>query len=140
MKLSEDAKMRADALLSKSTYEIAVWGEDDQRRIRTLRTRSNPQFNLMAQHYEERIRRAFKALINAYIEGYRMDELLIDDEDKDEIINEIRTMIDSQHHHVTNSVVASRDFLHHIRARKFPTWMKSYVCDFKGYLVKPPLN
>src|ERR1044071_5344191 len=79
MKLSEDAKMRADALLSKSTYEIAVWGEDDQRRIRTLRTQSNPQFNLMAQHYEERIRRAFKALINAYVEGYRMDESLIDD-------------------------------------------------------------
>jgi hypothetical protein len=120
MKLSEEAKMRADALLSKSTYEIAVWIEEDQRRVRLLRTQSNPQFNLMAQHYEERIRRAFKGLINAYIEGYRLDESLIDDEDKDEIINEIRSMIDSQHHHVTNSVVASRDFAHPYTGEKIP--------------------
>ncbi len=134
MKLSEEAKMRADALLSKATYEIAVWGEEDQQRIRTLRTPSNPQLNLMAKHYEERIRRAFKALINAYVEGYRVDESLIDDEDKDEIINEIRTMIDSQHHHVTNSVIASRDFLNPYTGEKVPGLDEELRMRFRNLL------
>ena len=134
MKLSEDAKMRADALLSKSTYEIAVWGEEDQRRIRTLRTQSNPQFNLVAKHYEERIRRAFMALIDAYVEGFRMDGSLIDDEDKDEIINEIRTMINSQHHHVSNSVVANRDFLHPYTGEKIPNMDEELRLRFQRLL------
>lgn len=134
MKLSEEAKMRADALLSKSTYEIALWIEEDQSRIRGLRTPSNPQLNLMAQHYEERIRRGFKALINAYVEGYRIDESLIDDEDKDEIINEIRTMIDSQHHQVTNSVVASRDFLNPYTGEKVPGLDEELGMRFRNLL------
>lgn len=126
MKLSEDAKRHADGLISKATYEIAVWAEEDQRRIREFRTQSDPKFNLMTQHYEERIRRAFRGLLNAYLEGYRMDEALIDDEDKDEIIGEIRRMINSQHHHVTNSAVASRDFSHPHTGEKIPN-MDSYL-------------
>lgn len=126
MKLSEDAKRHADGLLSKSTYEIAVWLDEDQRRIRALRTQSDPKFNLMTQHYEERIRRAYKGLINAYVEGYRMDEALMDEEDKDEIIEEIRRMINSQHHHVTNSVIASRDFCHPHTGEKIPN-MDAYL-------------
>ena len=120
MKLSEDAKRHTDGLLSKATYDIAVWGEEDQRQIRALRTTSNPQFNLMAQHYEERIRRAFKGILNSYVEGYRMDEALMDEEDKDELIEVIRKMINSQHHHVTNSVIASKDFRHPYTGEKIP--------------------
>jgi transcriptional regulator of met regulon len=126
MKLSEDAKKWADAVLHKSTYEIAVWGEEDQRRIRALRTKSDPKFALMRQHYEERIRRAFKGLINAYVEGYRMDEALIDDEDTEEIIQQVRKIIDSQLNHVTNSVIGSRDFVHPYTGEKIPN-MDEYL-------------
>lgn len=126
MKLSEDARRYADALLSKATYEIALWIEEDQRRIRALRTQSDPKLSVMTQHYEERIRRAFKGLINAFAEGYRMDETVMGDEDKHEIIEQIRSNINSQHHHVTNSAVASRDFRHPHTGEKIPN-MDDYL-------------
>src|ERR1043165_3628042 len=126
MKLSEDARQHADGLLSKYTYEIARWIEEDQRNIRAQRTQSDPKFNLMTQHYEERIRRSFRGLINAYVEGYKIDETVMDDEDRDEIIEQIRQNINSLHHHVTNSVVASRDFAHPHTGEKIPN-MDSYL-------------
>jgi hypothetical protein len=59
-------------------------------------------------------------LLNAYVEGYRMDEALMDEEDKDELIEVIRKMINSQHHHVTNSVIASKDFKNPYTGEKIP--------------------
>src|SRR5437867_2995714 len=98
MKLSDDARKYAEALMNKAHYEIAVWAENDQQRVRASRTQSNPQFGLMITHHEESIRRSFKSMINAYVEAYKMDRALINDEDKDEIIEMIRTMINSRLH------------------------------------------
>jgi hypothetical protein len=48
-----------------------------------------------------------------------MDDALIDDEDRDEIIGIIKTMIDSRFHHITNSV-SNRDFLSPVTGGKIP--------------------
>src|SRR5712664_2214946 len=110
MKLSDEAKKYSEALMNKDHYDTAVWAERDQQRVRASRTQSNPQFGLMIEHHEESTRRSFKSIINAYVEAYKMDDVLIDDEDKEEIIEIIRSMINSRLHHVTHSVT-DRDFL-----------------------------
>jgi hypothetical protein len=117
MKLSEDAKKLAEALMSKDHYQVALWAEEDIRRVRAARTQSNPQFNQLIAHHEESIRRTFKYIINAYVEGYKMDNSLMDDEDRHEIIEFIRSMINRRLEHITNSVVG-RDFIIHIPAKK----------------------
>ncbi len=119
MKLSDDARKYAEALMSKRHHEIALWAEEDQRRVRGLRTQSNPQFGLMISHHEESIRRSFKGMINSYVEAYKMDGALIDDEDNTELIEMIRSMINSRLHHVTHSVT-SRDFLNPYTGEKVP--------------------
>lgn len=119
MKLSDEARKYAEALMNKDHYDTAVWAEKDQQRVRASRTQSNPQFGLMIEHHEESTRRSFKSIINAYVEAYKMDDALIDDEDKDEIIEIIRSMINSRLHHITHSVT-NRDFLNPITGEKIP--------------------
>ena len=119
MKLSDEAKKYADALMNKDHYDTAVWAERDQQRVRGSRTQSNPKFGLMIAHHEESTRRSFKSIINAYVEAYKMDDALIDDEDTQEIIEMIRSMIKSRLHHITHSVT-NRDFLNPITGEKIP--------------------
>jgi hypothetical protein len=119
MKLSEEAKKYAQGLMNKDHLDTALWAEKDQYRIRASRTQSNPQFGLMINHYEESVRRTFRSMINAYVEAYKMDDALIDEEDKDEIIGIIKSMIDSRFHHITNSV-SNRDFLNPVTGEKIP--------------------
>lgn len=119
MKLSKEAKEYAEALMSKDHHDTALWAEKDQYRVRVARTQSNPQFGLMIEHHEENVRRTFRSMINAYVEAYKMDEALIDDEDKDEIIGIIKSMIDSRYHHITTSVT-NRDFVHPVTGEKIP--------------------
>jgi hypothetical protein len=119
MKLSEEAKKYAEALMNKDHYDTALWAEKDQHKVRASRTQSNPQFGLMIQHHEETVRRTFRSMTNAYVEAYKMDDALIDDEDKDEIIGIIKTMIDSRFQHITNSV-SNRDFLNPVTGGKIP--------------------
>lgn len=119
MKLSEEAKKYAEALMSKDHHDTALWAEKDQYRVRASRTQSNPQFGAMLEHHEESVRRTFRSMINAYVEAYKMDDALIDDEDKDEIIGIIKSMIDSSFHHITTSV-SNRDFLNPVTGEKIP--------------------
>jgi hypothetical protein len=119
MKLSEEAKKWAEALMHKDHYQVALWSEKDIARIRAARTQSNPLFNQIIAHHEESVRRTFTYIINAYVEAYKMDGSLIDDEDKDEIIEFIKDMINRRLHHITNSVVG-RDFYHPYTGEKIP--------------------
>jgi len=119
MKLSEEAKKWAEALMHKDHYQVALWSEKNINRIRAARTLSNPLFNQIIAHHEESLRKTFTYIINAYVEAYKMDESLIDDEDNDEIIQFIKDMINSRLHHVTNSVVG-RDFYHPYTGEKIP--------------------
>ncbi len=48
MKLSPEAKGYVEALLHKATYEIALWLEDDHRRVSTMWTMTNPRFTEFA--------------------------------------------------------------------------------------------
>jgi hypothetical protein len=119
MKLSPEAKGYVEALLHKATYEIALWLEDDHRRVSSMWTMTNPRFTEFAEHYAEGVRRGFTAIIGAYVEGYKMDGLFIDDDDEHEIMEEIKTMINTRLHHVTHSVTI-RDFLHPVTGERFP--------------------
>jgi hypothetical protein len=119
MKLSEDAKKLAESLMSKDHYQVALWSEGDISRVRASRTQSNPKFNELITHHEENVRKTFTYIINAYAKGYEMDNSLIDDEDKDEIIEFIKDMINRRLHHITNSVVG-RDFYHPYTGEKIP--------------------
>jgi len=119
MKLSEDGKKWADALLSKSTYEIATWAEEDHRRVVAGATKSNPNFPQMTEHYVERMRRSILALVNAYVEGYKVDGTLIDEEDKDEILEQVRGMIKTRLHHFANSST-NRDFRNPYTGERIP--------------------
>lgn len=125
MKLSEDGKKWADALLNKSTYEVATWAEEDHRRVLAGATKSNPNFPQMTEHYVERVRRSIMGLLNAYVEGYKVDGILIDDEDKDEILEEVRGIIQRQLHHITTSVT-NRDFRNPYTGERVPN-MDSYL-------------
>jgi hypothetical protein len=119
MKLSDEAKKWAESLMNKDHYQVALWAEKDISKIRASRTQSNRKFNELIAHHEESIRKTFTYIINAYVEGYKMDSSLIDDEDKDEIIEFIRGMINRRLQHVTNSVVG-RDFYHPYTGEKLP--------------------
>ena len=119
MKLSEDAKKLAESLMSKEHYQVALWSEGDLKQIRASRTQSNRRFNELIAHHEEVVRKTFTHIINAYAKGYEMDNSLIDDEDKDEIIEFIRGMIDRRLHHITNSVVG-HDFHNPYTGEKIP--------------------
>jgi hypothetical protein len=119
MKLSEDGKKWVNALLSKSTYEIALWIEEDHRRVVAIATKSNPAFPQMTAHYIERARRSMMALLNAYIEGYKVDEALIDDEDNEEILEEVRVLLQRQLHHLKTSAT-NRDFRNPYTGERIP--------------------
>lgn len=125
MKLSEDGKKWADALLSKSMYEVAIWAEEDHSRVLAGATKSNPNFPQMTEHYVERLRRSIMGLMNSYVEGFKIDNALIDDEDKDEILEEVRQVIQTNLHHITTSVT-NRDFRNPYTGERVPN-MDSYL-------------
>ena len=102
MKLSPQANARRSAILAKATYDLAVWKREDHDRILSRWSMSDPRFSELAEHYSEVVSRAFTAIINSYIEAYRLDGTLIDEDDENKILEEIKIMIDSQHHQIFN--------------------------------------
>jgi hypothetical protein len=86
MKLSPEAKVRADAIMGRENYQLALWAEKERRRVKALATLTNPRFNELADYHIAHTRRAYKMILDAYLEGYRMDGVLIDEEDRMEII------------------------------------------------------
>ena len=119
MKLSPQANARRSAILAKATYDLAVWKREDHDRILSRWSMSDPRFSELAEHYSEVVSRAFTAIINSYIEAYRLDGTLIDEDDENKILEEIKIMIDSQHHQIFNSST-NRDFLHPVTGKSFP--------------------
>lgn len=111
--------------MDKSHYEVAIWAEEDHRRVLAGATMSNPNFPQMMEHYVESLRRSIMSLLNAYVEGYKVDDALIDDEDKDEILEEVRALIQGKLHHITTSVT-NRDFRHPYTGERIPN-MDSYL-------------
>jgi len=127
MKLSPEAKIRVDAVMGRENYHQALWGEQEHRRVKASATKENPRFNELVDYHVERTRRSYKMIINAYMEGYRMDGALIDEEDRHEIIMEIKTLVERRFHDITTRK-GRPDFRHPLTNAKIPnmdTYLKS---------------
>ena len=125
MKLSSEAKVRVDAVMGRENYKQALWGEQEHGRVKALATNENPRFNEMVDYHIERTRRAYKMIIDAHMEGYRMDGTLIDDEDRHEIIMEIKALVDRRFHDITTRE-GNPDFRHPLTHAKIPN-MDAYL-------------
>jgi hypothetical protein len=119
MKLSPEAKARVDALITQRNYHEALWAEKEHARVRQRVTQSNPRFGELIAHQVERTQRCFRMIIECYLEGYRLDGLLIDEEDRDEIVTLIREMVERRIHDVINRR-GNSDFLHPVTGQRFP--------------------
>jgi len=125
MKLSPEAKIRVDAIMGRENYQQALWGEKERRRVKALATTENPRFNELVDYHLERTRRTYKMIIDAYLEGYRMDGSLIDDEDRHEIIMEIKELVDRRVHDITTRM-GDPDFRHPVTNANIPN-MDAYL-------------
>jgi hypothetical protein len=125
MKLSPEAKARADAVMGRENYRQALWGEEEHRRVKALATNENPRFNELVDYHVERTRRSYKMIIDGYMEAYRMDGTLIDDEDRHEIIMEIKALVDRRFHDITTRE-GNPDFRHPLTHAKIPN-MDAYL-------------
>jgi hypothetical protein len=125
MKLSPEAKVRADAIMGRENYQLALWAEKERRRVKALATLTNPRFNELVDYHIAHTRRAYKMILDAYLEGYRMDGVLIDEEDRMEIIMEIKALVDRRVHDITTRM-GDPDFRHPVTNAKIPN-MDAYL-------------
>lgn len=137
MKLSAEAKIRVEAVRDRENYRQALWGEKERRRIKLMATLANPRFEELLEYHIERTRRSYKMIIESYLEGYRMDGTLIDDEDRQTIMKEIQTLIDRRYEDITTRM-GDPDFRHPVTNAKIPNWdaaLKGHLSRLVGEAV-----
>jgi hypothetical protein len=93
MKLSEEAKAFAESIYRKAFTQCAIDGETERRQIRARSTPSNPNISQMSDHFVSMTKRLVAARLESYVQAYKQDDLLIDDEDKDAILEELKRII-----------------------------------------------
>lgn len=93
MKLSEEAKAFAESIYRKAFTQCAIDGETERRQIRARSTPSNPNVSQMSDHFVSMTKRLVAARLESYVQAYKQDDLLIDDEDKDAILEELKRII-----------------------------------------------
>lgn len=93
MKLSEEAKAYAESIYRKAFTQCAIDGEAERRQIRARSTPSNPNISQMSDHFVSMTKRLVDARLDSYVQAYKQDDLLIDDEDKDAIVEELKRII-----------------------------------------------
>lgn len=96
MKLSEEAKKYAESIYRIAFHKAAVEGEKERRQIRATANFSNPNIPQMSDHLISLIKRLVDARLDSYLQAYKKEDLLIDEDDKDEIIEILRDMIKAQ--------------------------------------------
>lgn len=96
MKLSEEAKKYAESIYRIAFHKVAVEGERERREIRATANFSNPRIPQMSDHLVSLVKRLVDARLDSYIQAYKKEDLLIDEEDKDEIIEILRNLIKTQ--------------------------------------------
>lgn len=119
MKLSPEAMARKEAIRDRENYRLALWSEQGRRSAKTGATTSNPRFKELMEFHIEKTRRAYKMIINAYLEGYRVDGTPMEKEDMMEIAQEIKEMVERIHHDITNRM-GDPDFRHPVTNEKIP--------------------
>lgn len=137
MKLSPEAKARANAVIERENFQLALWAEQEHRRVKALATPTNPHFNELVDYHIAHTRRAYKMILAGYLEGYRMDSSLIDEEDRHEIIMEMKALVERRFHDITTRV-GNADLRHPITHAKIPN-MDSYLKGQMDRLVEEAL-
>lgn len=126
MKLSEDAKKYAESIYGKAFARCALDGEEERRKIRATATSSNPNISQMSDHFVSLTKRLVDARLDSYIQAYKQDDLLIDEEDKDEIIEALKKIIKN------NTVWVTTDFT--IREFRLPNTAK-LIPNIESYMT-----
>ena len=116
MKLSPEAMARMEAIRDR---ELSSGFVERTRTSPRAAFTANPRFKELMEFYVEKTRRAYKMIINAYLEGYRMDGTLMDREDMMEITQEIKVMVERFHHDITNRM-GDPDYSHPVTNEKIP--------------------
>lgn len=96
MKLSEEAQKYAESIYRIAFHKVAVDGEKERREIRATANYGNPRIPQMSDHLVSLVKRLVDARLDSYIKAYKREDQLIDEEDKDEIIEILRNLIKAQ--------------------------------------------
>jgi hypothetical protein len=135
MKLSPEAKDRVDALITRDNYQLALWSEREHSRVRQTVSQSNPRFGELIAYHVEATRRWYKMIIESYVAGYRMDGILIDEEDREEIVILIKEMVERRTHDIINRK-GNPDFLHPTNGNRFPNIDYQLTQELKRVLAE----
>lgn len=93
MKLSEEATEYAESIYRKAFTQCALDGESERRQIRATSSLANLNISKMTDHFVGLTKRLVSARLDSYVQAYKQDDQLIDEEDKDEIIDELKRII-----------------------------------------------
>lgn len=96
MKLSEESQKYAESIYRIAFHKSAVDGEKERREIRSTANFGNPGIPQMSDHLVSLVKRLVDARLHSYIQAYKKEDSLIDEEDKDEIIEILRSLIKTQ--------------------------------------------
>lgn len=96
MKLSEESQKYSESIYRIAFHKVAVDSEKERRQIRSTANFSNPRIPQMSDHLVSLVKRLVDARLDSYIQAYKKEDLLIDEEDKDEIIEILRSLIKTQ--------------------------------------------
>lgn len=96
MKLSEESQKYAESIYRIAFHKTAIDGERERQEIRATANFANPRIPQMSDHLVSLIKRLVDARLDSYIQAYKKEDLLIDEEDKDEIIEILRYLIKAQ--------------------------------------------
>ena len=94
MKLSKEAKEWAESIYDEKAKKIGENAVQERRNIMAKLPLHSPPAPIVG-HFVEVANSLALEKSESYIRGYQQDEVLIDDEDKEEIINEIRQVINN---------------------------------------------
>lgn len=93
MKLSEEATAYAESIYRKAFTQCAIDGEEERRQIRANTAPANPNTAPMANDFVNLTKRLIDAKVQSYVQAFEQDGLLIDEEDKDEVIKELKHIL-----------------------------------------------
>ncbi len=99
MKLTKQAKELAKAIFDQKFIEQAEQSESELRRIRGQGSNAHK----IIQFYLERTKKTVYAKVQSYVEAYKREGREIDEEDKQEIIDEVSSIIQSRVRYLAES-------------------------------------
>lgn len=123
MKLSEEAAKYAEASYGKAFARAALEGRTERRSLGEKR----PSSSEVVDYFSCLTRKLLNARVDSYVQAFKLDDLLIDDQDKDQIIEELRRTI--QGHVIWGTTESTLREFGWIPTGEAIRSMKSYMTD-----------